>query len=613
MRIRSTFVLAVLLALLCAGYWYLTRREQETARRTIEEKRLAAFPAEDVRRVSVRQAGAASVTAERDETGAWRIVEPADGIPAHAGRWNDLAETIATLMNARTIEEAPADLARFGLDAPALVVTADAKDGARLQLAFGKAEPIQVNRYTRVNDGPVVLVADRAFLRLNRPLEELRDRRMFSLALEAVRRIEFVRIWDGRGEPPPGAPVEVGAELGRVVVVRDSAEGVWRVVEPVAAPADQERVGALLQELPQLVGENFVDQPEDLSDYGLKPGWARLTVADETGAVTESLLLGAADLAGGGVLFVKRADQAAVCRLDPYFANFLPLTRTHFRDARLITRPVRGLNALRYVSRDDEFILRKDPAAGWRLVSPPAEQTDQAAVSTLIGELVRMTALDFPAGAPEDYALSDPEITLWLGFEGETGSVQMRFGPGPEGQDACFATQDTGAVVMLPGNALAAVRRSSRDLQSFELMRFVRDNAVKITITLDDRQVVLENRAGVWQVAVPPNCVLQNQDDARRLLEILSPLKADAALPAPEDLAVYGLDRPAFSASVEVIVPEEPGRTQVLGPLFVGAPAGGQPQRRYALLAGRDGTYLVEQALLDGVREALRGVREADR
>lgn len=613
MRIRSTIALAVLLAALCAGYWHMTRREQETVRRAVEQKQLATFVAEDVRKLSVQQAGEAAVTAERDEAGVWRIVEPKGDIPADAMRWNGLAETVATLMNARTIEETPEDLARFGLDAPVLTVAAEAKDGARLQIAFGKTEPIQVNRYARVNDGAVVLIADRTFLRLNQSLKALRDRRMFSLAPDALRRIEFVRIWDGRGDPPPGPPVEVGAELGKVVVVRDGAEGVWRVIAPVEAPADQERIAALLQELPQLIGDKFVDQPEDLSDYGLIPGWARLTVAGETDATAESLVLGAADLAGGGGLFVKRADHAAVCVLDPYFVNFLPLSRTHFRDARLITRPVRGLNALRYVSRDDEFILQKDPAAGWRLVSPQADQTDQAAVSTLIGELVRMTALDFPPGAPEDYGLSDPEITLWLGFEGETDTVQIRIGPGQDGQDASFATQDTGAVVMLPGNAIDAVRRSSRDLQSFELLRFTRDDAVKISVAFEERQIVLENRAGIWQVALPVNHVLQNQDDARQLLEILSPLKADDALPAPDDLALYGLDRPVFTATVEVLVPEQPGRTVTLGPLYVGAPATEQPQHRYAWLAGREGVYLIEQSVLDGVREALRGVREAGR
>ncbi|HNT86242.1 MAG TPA: DUF4340 domain-containing protein, partial [Candidatus Hydrogenedentes bacterium] len=511
---------------------------------------------------------------------------------------------------------------------PTLIVGAETADAARLSVAFGKMEPIQVNRYARVNDGAVVLISDRSFLRLNRSLRDLRDRRIFSFAPDAVRRIEFARLWDGRGEAPaafrhsresgnpaneaPGETPPLGTELGRVAVVRNTAEGPWQVVEPVEAPADQDRVAALLQELPNLTGDHYVDQPEDLSDYGLNPGWARLTLAGD-GDAAETLYLGAADLAGDGGLFAKRADQESVCLLDPYFVNFLPLTRTHFRDARLITRPVRGLNALRYVSREDEFILQKDPDLGWRLVSPPADQTDQVAVSTLIGELVRMTALDFPVGAPEDFGLNDPDVALWLGFEGESDMVQIGFVGGPEGRDACFATQDTGAVVLLPEEALAAIRRSSDDLESFELMRFSKEHAVKLAIAIEARQVVIENRAGVWQVALPADHVLQNQSDARLLLDALSPLKAEADLVVPEDLAVYGLDRPVLTVTVEVILPEQPGYVAALGPLFVGAPAHEQPRTRYAMLSGRDGIYLIGQDVLDRVREALRGVRPAPR
>ena len=113
MSIRATIVLALLLAILCAAYWALTRREIETVRRTIEARRLADFTAENVCRITVRPADGPTVAAERDAAGAWRITEPLGGIPADQARWNGLAANMAALLSARIIDEAPADLARF--------------------------------------------------------------------------------------------------------------------------------------------------------------------------------------------------------------------------------------------------------------------------------------------------------------------------------------------------------------------------------------------------------------------------------------------------------------------------------------------------------------------
>ena len=612
MRFRSTAVLAIVLALLCAAYWFLGRAEEQAAHQAVEARRLVEFAAGSIARIEVRRSNAEPVLAERVETGRWTLLKPSPDIAADSARWESMAAVVAEMLSERTIREATGDLSAYGLDAPVLVVAADAVDGRGVRVSFGSMEPIQVNRYARVNDGPVILISNKTFQKLNRSLGELRDRRVFHRAPEEVLRIEFARIWNGRGDAPSGPVPELGAELGRVAVERAAPSEPWRVVEPVEAPADAERIAAFLQEFPNAMGQAFIDQPENLSDYGLDPAWARLTLSAGEGVPPETLYLGSADLKGqhGNGVFTKHPDQPAVMVIEPQLVNVLPLTRTHFRDARLLTRSIKGLNQVHYLTPATEFVLQKYPAQGWQMVMPPVEQTDQVAVSTLIGTVVQLTALDFPSDSPDAFGLQQPQLILTLSFE-QGAPIEIRFAAGPEGSDACFATQDTGAVMMLPAEALESLVRTPSDFQTFELLRFNRTDAVELEITADDRRYELENRGGVWQVTSPENCRLQNQDDVRKILAVLSPFTAEEALPleAGAPLAPFGLDRPALTATVKTRAKEPDAEPVTHGPVFIGGVVEGQPQRRYAAVRGRNGVYLIHQEAADQLREGLLGLQ----
>lgn len=611
MRIRSTAILAAVLAVLCAGYWAWTRFEKEEARQIAEAKRIVDFDTKSIVRIEVRRAGQEPVQAERDAAGAWVITKPDSDVSADTRRWESMAEAVAGMVNERTIG-AGGDLTAYGLAAPELVVVADTADGRGIRVAFGSMEPIQVNRYARVDDGQVILISNETFKRLNRSLNDLRDRRVFHFAPDEILRIEFARIWNGRGEAPAGAPIELGAELGRAAVERESAAAPWRVVEPVDAPADQERIALMLEMFPNAMGKSYIDSPESLADYGLEPPWARLTLVAGEGRAPETLLLGSADLEGAydNGVFVKKDGESPVFTIEPQLMNALPLTRTHFRDARLITRPLKGLNGLHYVAQGVEFVLQKFPEQGWQMTMPPAEQTDQVAVSTLIGNLVQLSVLDFPAGGPAEFGLEEPVVVITLGFDQEA-PVELRFAPGPGGSKACFATQDTGAVSMLPAEALEMLARSPADFQTFELLRFNRAEAVEMKISYEGTNYTLENRGGVWQVVSPEQVALQNQDDARTILNALSPLTAEQAIPleAGALLAPFGLDVPVFSGTVTTLAKEAPDQPIVHGPVFIGGPVDGQPQRRYAMVGGRSGVYVIKQAIFDQIREGMRGIQ----
>ncbi|MFP4500541.1 MAG: DUF4340 domain-containing protein [Candidatus Hydrogenedentota bacterium] len=608
MKFRSTILLALFFAVLCAGYWVLTARDVTEERAIEQAARFFDFTDGDVRAIEITRPESAPVAARRADAETWTFQAPREDIRPDHTRWQKLAETLATLRRERTIGPAD-DRARYGLDEPALVINVrTGADEETHTIAFGAAEPLQINRYAQVDDGPVTLVGNNTYNRLALSLTDLRDTRLFIAGREGVERITFARIWNGRGDPPPGPPPELGEELARVVAERPGGAETWRVVHPKRAPADIERVQGLLQQALNATGERYVDAPEDLSDYGLDPPWARLTLKPADFDEPQTVLLGTADMAEGGEgsLFAKHADSGSVFAIDPYLVNYLPLNRTHFRDRRLLTRPVRGLERIVYKDAQTTFTLEKEPQAGWQMTAPARSRADDAAVSSLVSMLLSVEAMDFPGGAPGEYGLDQPALTLELGFEDEPAEVTLRFAPGDG--EAVYATQDTGDVAVVSKDALEVLRRDADDLRSFELMRFNKADAIKIALLDRGDQYELENRAGRWRVTMPADVHLQNQSDVETMLDVLSPVKAEASMVTGESLAEFGLEPPAFSILVYVLDEKSEEGQRRVGPLYIGAPVEDQPQRRYATAAGRGGVYIVRQDVLDRLRAAMRGL-----
>jgi hypothetical protein len=608
-RFRSTIVLGLVFVLLCGGYALLSSMEFEAQRQEIAAMRAFDFDVDAIEWVRLLEGGEIRAEAARTGESAWAMRLPRDDIAADNVVWERLAGTLTRLMVARSIGPAT-DPAKYGLDEPGFTLEF-AANGATHALTFGAMEPLQINRYARIDEGEVVLVNNEAVANLNQPGHRLRDRRAFIVGRDGVKKVAFERLWNGRGEPPPGPEPELGEVLGRAAAVRvgEGQDAPWRVIEPEEAPADQQRIRQLLQEVLNANGQSFIDKPESLSDYGLDPAWGNLEITPAGSDTPQTLILGGADLTedGEGGIYVQRAGSGAVFVIDPYFLNFLPLSPVHFRAPGLLTRPVTGLNRIGYQSAGATFSLVEDPEQGWLMAEPDPSPADQVAVSSLVSNLLVVKAEVFSKDPELLVRLEQPDLTLTLGFEDAADPVILRFARGEEG--LAYATQDTGDVAIISAEAFDTLLRSVDDMRSFELLRFNSNEAVRMTFLHAGETYQLQNLGGTWQVTQPPNHSLQNQRDVLAILDAINPVKAEAALPPGEPLSAYGLEPPVFSILLYVLAPGEPEGMRRVGPLYIGDPVDGEVHYRYATAAGRAGVYLIRQEVLERVREAVRGIR----
>jgi len=140
-------------------------------------------------------------------------------------------------------------------------------------------------------------------------------------------------------------------------------------------------------------------------------------------------------------------------------------------------------------------------------------------------------------------------------------------------------------------------------------MRFLPAASRSVSLTFEGQQYQFVNVEGLWAVRFPEGLRWESQADMRIILDTLSQLRAVAveAHEAPDEEALenYELAYPILDAEVRVVAGDA---TASAGTVQVGGVAPPPAQSRYALSDNRDGVYHVDQAVVDDIREALRGI-----
>lgn len=135
----------------------------------LRDKQILSTRAEDVQQVRLSPQGRPAIVLARRDQG-WRLVEPSPA-EADASRAEDLVWTLASLYAAEFVDE-PGDLARYGLDRPALRVQVTAGGSGE-----GKTETLAVGRVAGRGGGPASFYlrrgTERTVFRVDSDLNEL--------------------------------------------------------------------------------------------------------------------------------------------------------------------------------------------------------------------------------------------------------------------------------------------------------------------------------------------------------------------------------------------------------------------------------------------------------
>ncbi len=169
MRLRDSLTLVVILAAIAGLFWFFNLRGDDDTPSNPTNIELYRLVSDDLASVKVTTADG-DVLMVREE-GSWQVVSEGSSQTADQGRMNGYILALAAVIAESIIDEAPTELAQFGLDPPG--ATIEVSDGENTRTIFiGGTSPVQSVDYAMVPDRPEVFLISPSWGQIARTIIE---------------------------------------------------------------------------------------------------------------------------------------------------------------------------------------------------------------------------------------------------------------------------------------------------------------------------------------------------------------------------------------------------------------------------------------------------------
>jgi hypothetical protein len=411
--LRSTIALLVVLIGLGAYIYFVTWKQPPDTGSKLE-KVFASVQSDQIEELKVK-AESGDVTTLNKTSGAWTVVAPM-ATPASETEASSLASALSALEIERVVDENPADVKDYGLEAPRIEIDFKANGGkASGRLLVGAKTPTGASMYARRGDEKrVFLVAEYQNSSLNKSTFDLRDKSVIKIDREKV----------------DGVEVAVGAASQPLQFAK--AGGEWKLVKPLEARADSGLVEALVgsvqtAQMKSVAADNAT--PADLKKYGLvRP---EVTVTAHLGSARAALAFGGK--AGPDTVYARDTSKPLVVTVDSSLADTARKGADDYR--RKDVFDFRAFNATRveFMRNGQPLILERvkgkseEVPDGWRRVSPNPADADKSRVESLLAGLADIRATAFVPSTAKT-GLDSPALTVRVAFDDGKKEERVSFG-----------------------------------------------------------------------------------------------------------------------------------------------------------------------------------------
>jgi hypothetical protein len=395
---------------------------------TLRDKTVLTLDQSQVKRLEVFH-GDQLIAVESEGEKGWKMVAPLEAT-ADKTKVNELISTINGARVKEFLEEAPQDLATYGLNPPRWRLTFFiGDDRAEKSLWLGDEDTakggLNAKRGAMEN---VFSVETKLLEKLPKEASDWRDRAIMAVKRDDMQRVE---VRDG------DSLVEVACieNCGKIPDDR------WQLKQPLQAKADAVKVRTLLRNLEELKAKSFISEAAtDLSPYGLDHPAAQITIQLREKAEPVTVLLGRDDADQGG-RYLKLAERPAVYLIDIKDAADLMKTAPELRDRKLLAFKARDLRKIEVAQPDVTVIIEGD-GESWNQVKPTRAKVDNHKVRSLLWKLEDLEFKDeWPATAvpPDAHGLEQPAAALTLWVQGGNKLETLKLGNKLEGKEWVYA------------------------------------------------------------------------------------------------------------------------------------------------------------------------------
>lgn len=404
-RGKSTLLLLAVALGLGAYIYFVEMKREPSDAEPPKDRVFAGLEAGAITSVTVRATSGDETTVEREGAG-WRITAPIKA-RADGAEVSSLTSNLATLDISRSVEEAPADLAPFGLAEPRMSIAFTTDDSTQT-LLLGDRTATGGDIYAKLEgQSRVFLIPSWLETSLDRTTFQLRDKSIVSVDRTQVDSISII-----------GAP-------GTIELVKDGDR--WSLKQPISARADSGAVDTLLTRLTTGQMRAVVaEEPATLDVYGLEP--ARTTVTLSGGGERLAQVLVGSE-SNGSAVHMKDAARTVVFTVDTSLASDLQRTASAYRRKALFDVETTSAASLS-VTREDGTTLtfeRRPPdddanaAPAWRQTAPEGASMPADRIGEFASRLQTLRAESWQVRAPRGVP---PLATITVRAEGDDGQAE---------------------------------------------------------------------------------------------------------------------------------------------------------------------------------------------
>ena len=252
---------------------------------------------------------------------------------------------------------------------------------------------------------------------------------------------------------------------GKKLTLEKSADGKWRLSEPVHAPADSFAADSLVRSVSGLESRGEVDAraAADAKATGLDNPRYTIDVT-ASGGKSYALLVGE-KLPVGDNLYVSRKDKGDKLVVSADLLEKLDKPATDYRDKRLVSDySTAGVTQVSINKPDGKIVISRASAGDdWKITEPTAMPAERADVDSIVTTLTDLRAVEFVSDDPADaklYQLDPPRITAMLSSAPATQPATKTASTAPTSQPAPIVVKFGSYDDVLKTNVMAMTSQS---------------------------------------------------------------------------------------------------------------------------------------------------------
>lgn len=461
-----------------------------------------------------------------------------------------------------------------GLSPPASTITLTDDAGKSATIEIGK--PVSEHEtYARKAGDETIVVAKSNLRKLlkAKPLE-YRDLQLWNFVPEQATHIEVCE-----------TTTERAADCQ--YLIREG--GQWRFDRPVTAKATP-KVDEMLKAVSRLrVSQWHDDDPAKLQLYGLEPGTLQINVTVEepipaakadvdkpaidapeaegppaTEKRTRIYKLQVADRGPIGEdtkVFVRSGDDTAIATIFKSAADKFKPVMSEWRDMQVVASNVTNATRIEMnVNGETAALVQKEGQWVYESDNTPAESH---AVTEFLAAIKGLKAISFVEAADTSSTPSfdSPQADIRLTVPGTDGVERITVGgyTDPAKKLLVYVRGgDIGPIAKVKASEIATLTKPPTSLRDRTIFNFQPGEVTRIEITRPNEWVpatpqhfTLEKENGLWTMTSPTTAAVR-ADEAERLANSLSSLKAESIVGQENEASAFGLHEPAVRVSFTV-------------------------------------------------------------